>query len=76
MFEKIKVKTGFITGRNGTFALKEIEVGETTEGHFWLNGISKGRGACVNGGFFRIDRKAFLNLCRTVIKKQKGAKNA
>lgn len=54
---------GFITGRNGTFELKAVDI-LTMNDTVRIGGISKKQGILINGGL-SIEKDTFLKICRT-----------
>ena len=50
----VEVEKALIQGRNGNVNLSEVEIFQSFGGLVYIQGISRTKKICVNGGFFDI----------------------
>lgn len=58
----VKAHGAYITGRNGTFDLRELNI--WSDQYAYIDGISKHFGIAVNGGFGRIPLNSMDEVCQ------------
>jgi len=63
--------TGFITGRNGSFPLRAVELSEGLDGDKAMIRIDGAGQRCLINGGIVMEKKDFLKLCHDFIQQNK-----